>query len=291
MKMATDSILTKFVKLNNSNYQTWKFKVELLLMKEDLWDAISKEAPNPVTERWTTKDQKARATIGLLIEDNQLHLVRRQTTARGTWNALKAYHEKSTLSNKVSLLRKLCALKLSENGNMENHLQQMEDTIDQLASLGETLAEQLTVALFLSSLPESYSTLITALETRPEADLTQELVKNKLLEEYKRRNEQSAAASGVNHEGEDQKALKTTNFRGNDQNKQNQQQQYQQLSCFFCKKPGHLKKECRKYIEWKKKNPDHKAKAVCEEVSRETKSDDHEDDEDHFACVIQLFFG
>ena len=55
---------------------------------------------------------------------------------------------------------------------MELHLAQMEDLIDQLLSLGETLAEHLTVALFLSSLPDSYGTLITALETRDEADLT-----------------------------------------------------------------------------------------------------------------------
>ena len=67
------------------------------------------------------------------------------------------------------------------------HIIQMEDLIDQMASLGETLAENLNVALFLSSLPDGYGTLITALETRPEEDLTQELVKNKLLEEYRRR--------------------------------------------------------------------------------------------------------
>ena len=71
--------------------------------------------------------------------------------------------------------------------SMESHLTLMEDSIDQLSSLGETLAEPLTAALFLSSLPDSYSTLITASETRPEADLTIELVKNKLLEESTKR--------------------------------------------------------------------------------------------------------
>src|SRR6218665_2951941 len=73
---------------------------------------------------------------------------------------------------------------------MENHLAEMQNLIDQLASLGEPLAEHLSVALFLSSLPDSYGTLITALETRPEEDLTTELVKGKLLEtleEFKRR--------------------------------------------------------------------------------------------------------
>jgi hypothetical protein len=28
-------------KLNNDNYSVWKFKLELLLMKEDLWSQVS----------------------------------------------------------------------------------------------------------------------------------------------------------------------------------------------------------------------------------------------------------
>ena len=100
----------------------------------------------------------------------------------------------------MSLLRKLCALKLAETGDMESHLAQMEDLIDQLSSLGETLADQLTVALFLSSLPESCGTLITALETRPEADSTTHLVKNKLVEEYKRRIESVSVSASTGNQ-------------------------------------------------------------------------------------------
>ena len=102
-------MLTRITKLNKNNYQTWEFKVELL-MKEDLWDTISKPIPNPVTEKWITRYQKARATIGLLLEDIQLNLIRKQTAAKHTWMVLKGYHEKLTLSTKVSLLRKLFAL-------------------------------------------------------------------------------------------------------------------------------------------------------------------------------------
>ena len=120
------------------------------------------------------------------MEDNQLHLIKKQATAREINFALQKYHEKLTLSNKVNLLKKICGLRLTESGNMETHLAQMEGLIDQLSSLGETLAEHLIVAFFLSSLPDNYGTLITALETRPETDLTQELVKNKLIEENNR---------------------------------------------------------------------------------------------------------
>jgi len=72
----------RITKLNGTNYQTWKFKLELLLTKEDLWDTMPQDSPDPVTDEWHTKDRKARANIGLLLEDNQLHLVCKETTAK-----------------------------------------------------------------------------------------------------------------------------------------------------------------------------------------------------------------
>src|SRR6218665_3567628 len=234
---------SKIENLNNQNYQTWKFKMELLLTKEDLWETVTKEIPDLMTAEWPTKDAKARAIIGLQVADNQLHLIRKQTTAKGLWQTLKKLHKKATLSSKVNLVKRLCGLKLTERGDMENHLAEMQNLIDQLASLGEPLAEHLSVALFLSSLPDSYGTLIKALETRPEEDLTTELVKGKLLEEFKRRSNVFPMQNEL-----ESKVLKMT---------KTEVKPKPPLTCFFCKKPNHVKKECRKYIEWKKKNPDH----------------------------------
>ena len=49
--------------------------MELLLIKEDLWETVTctKEISDPVTAEWQTKDAKARAIIGLQVADNQLH--------------------------------------------------------------------------------------------------------------------------------------------------------------------------------------------------------------------------
>lgn len=70
-------------KLNNDNYQTWKYKMELLLIKEDLWDVVSNAEPAKVSEDWQKRDNKVRATIGLLVEDNQLLHVRNAMSKRG----------------------------------------------------------------------------------------------------------------------------------------------------------------------------------------------------------------
>jgi len=104
---------TRIVKLNNSNYSTWKYKMELILIKENLWEKVMKApvvnneareaneagaaaagaaaagaaaagaaAAAAVQEaEWRKLDNKARALIGLAVEDDQLTHIRRKTTA------------------------------------------------------------------------------------------------------------------------------------------------------------------------------------------------------------------
>lgn len=52
-------------------------------------------------------------------------------------------------------------MKLSENGDMESHLNAMLNSVDQLVALGETLKEKMIIALLLCNLPELNNTLIS----------------------------------------------------------------------------------------------------------------------------------
>ncbi|KAF2880266.1 hypothetical protein ILUMI_25914 [Ignelater luminosus] len=77
---------------------------------------------------------------------------------------------------------------MNENGNMKDPITELINLFQKLTDIGEEkLSKKWTVAMILSSLPRSYDTLITALETRPEADITLSLVKSKLINEYNRR--------------------------------------------------------------------------------------------------------
>lgn len=237
---------TKFAiaKLNNANFQTWKYKVELLLIREDLWHVVKNTKPENPDERWAKADRQARVTIGLLLKDDQLRHIKDTETAKDTWEALKNYYEKASLSNQVFLLKRLCSMKLADSGNMEEHINAMLDMVDKLAALGEALKDKLIIAMLLSSLPESYNSLITILEARSEADLTLALVKGKLIEEYRRRKNQQEC-----NEEQDDRALKVQQKRFNKELNKT----LSQNTCFFCKKSGHQKKDCIKYKKWKAK--------------------------------------
>ena len=225
-------------KLNNSNYATWKLKIELLLIKDDLWSVVVDEPVNPVPVDFAKKDGQARAIIGLSVDDNQFVHLRGFTTAKAYWDRLKAVHTKSSFTAKVITLKNLCRKTLTEDGDMEDHLQEIFNLIDKLSSLGEELKPNLTIALILCSLPDSYTSLINSLEARKEEDLTIDIVREKLLEEFHRRKD-----TKINNEV----ALKT-NYRKNFSNsKKNCQQKGNESSQFVCKHCGkirHLMKNC-----------------------------------------------
>lgn len=215
--------------LNDFNWASWKFRMELLLMKENLWKTVNEEKPEEVLPTWTRCDEKARATIGLALEDNQLCHIMGAVSAKEMWDKLKGYHERGSLSNKIYVLRRLCTMRLTDDGSMSEHLVQASELVHRLASMGEPLKEHLVVAILLSSLPEKYNTLVTALEGRPEEDLMLDYVKGKLLDEWRRSNEDRMQKTS-------EKAMKTTvNF---------EERRSVAWTCYYCKKEGHLIRNC-----------------------------------------------
>lgn len=57
--------------------------------------------------------------------------------------------------------------------------------------MGQPLKDNIAIAFLLSSLPESYNSIVMSLESRPETDLTLSFVKEKLIQVFKRRKENS----------------------------------------------------------------------------------------------------
>ena len=224
----------QFERLNNFNWASWKFRMELLLVQDDLFDLVTEQKPDVVPAGWLMKDGKARAKIGLALENDQLCHVMGATTAHEMWEALKGYHERGSLTNKVYVFRKLCSLKLAEGGNMAQHLMEVAELVHRLIALGEGLQEHWIVAIILSSLPSSYDALITALESRPVEELKQDYVKGKLLDEWKRKCESE----------EPDKAMKVgtrEHFRGSRVKKDNSDRNdSKKKKCYCCKKMGHF---------------------------------------------------
>jgi hypothetical protein len=135
--------------LNNKNYSSWKIRMEAVLVKEDLIDVVEKEKPAEAANApadGDKKDRKARATIVLGIENDQLAIIKKSKTAKEAWDMLKVHHEKESLFGKVHLFKRIFSLRMSENGNMSAHLSEIDSLVDRLESAGEKIQNFIIVA-------------------------------------------------------------------------------------------------------------------------------------------------
>lgn len=231
MKFAID-------KLHGGNWQTWNVRVEMLLTRDNLWDVVQASVPGEIerTAAWQLSG------LLLLLEDSQLPLVKNSVFAHDVFNALRNYHQKTTRSVRVSLLKKLCTTNLPANGNIEDHLRIFDDLFDRLEGSGTKLDKDTKVCMLLRSLPASFDGLVTALDSRSDEDISLEGVKSKLIDEYNRQLERR-----------DGETSKTEKAMRSDENKSSHYQTEGVRTCHFCKKPGHFKQNCRKFLASKKR--------------------------------------
>ena len=227
-------------KLNNSNYQIWKFKVKMLLIREDTWKVVQGDTPDPVPDDWQRKDEKAQCTISLTVEDNQLVHICNCTSAKDMWKQLQKVHERSNLSSKMYLRKKLYKMRLQDDQNMQEYISAVLRLVEQLRGVGEEVSDQQVATLLLCGLPDEYETLITALEARDEDELTLEYVKNKLVDAYKRKKDSEADST----ESRTESAMYSGKIRPHSHMNNRHNRNKETRTCFFCKRQGHLKKDC-----------------------------------------------
>lgn len=232
--------------LNGTNWQTWRIRIEMLLCRENLWEVISEDVPEEPdrTTAWLRNDRKAKSTLILLIDDSQLPLVKDCTYARDVYCALKNYHQKTTRSVRVSLLKRLCSTNLAENGDVEKHLAVFDDLFDRLDGAGMNLDKDTKICMLLRSLPPSYDGLVTALDSRSDEDISLDAVKAKLVDEFNRHLERKGMTVKV------EKAMRSAEGRPRNETR----------TCHYCKKAGHLKRNCRKLLADQQKKDGHPTK-------------------------------
>ena len=75
--------------------------MEMLLIREDLWEVVGEDAPTTPDATWKSRDAKARATIGLYVDDKQLKTIKGSTSAKDSWTRLQKQHRSGLFSTIV----------------------------------------------------------------------------------------------------------------------------------------------------------------------------------------------
>ena len=181
-------------KFNGRNFSLWKFKMQMVLEEKELWDVVTKKKDDLKDEHWDKKNRKAKAILCLSLEDTQLMLVKSATSAKEVLDKLARHFEQKGLANKLFLRRKLFTMKLEEGESMESHINKIKEIADELESIKSTVTEEDMVLIILGSLPETFSTLITSLESRAD-DLTMDFLMTRLMHEERKLQEQGILES------------------------------------------------------------------------------------------------
>jgi len=226
-----------FAKLNRDNYYNWKFRMQLELEYQDLWEIIDggEEVPEGNPGRIRAWEKKARRCIGELtrhVEDSELAHIRRFAEPPQPWLAwdkLREVHEGRGWATRIQLRRRFITSQMRPQTSMQDHINQIHELADRLASIGSPVSEEDILLVLLASLPSTYDNVVVALETKSSA-LTVDLVTSALLNEERRQSgdtDQPAADSTLAAHAKGKTKQASAN-----------------MTCHLCQKPGHFVAQC-----------------------------------------------
>ena len=137
---------------------------------------------------------------------------------------------------------------------------EMFNLVTRIKALKLELSQDILVHLVLISLPTQFSPFKISYNTQKEKWTLNELIAQCVQEEERLKQEKIESAHlvsisqgyGTSKKRKRDNKGKQTAFSGTSKQKV-QKKQDKEITCFFCKKVGHMKKACTKYAIWYEK--------------------------------------
>ena len=226
------------IPLNGKNYPSWRVQCRMALMREGLWGIVAgtEQAPNETAgaderAKFSARSDRALATVVLAVDPSLLYLIGDPVDPKVVWQKLAGQFQKKTWANKLCLRKRLFTMKLSDAGTVREYIKGMTETFDELSAIGDPTTDEDKVVYLLAGLPESYDVLVTALESGTDAVPSMETVTERLLREEQKLKDRE--------DTDDSKKLLLARYK----------KQSGPFTCHYCKKPGHFKTDCRKFLQ------------------------------------------
>ncbi|KAF2363396.1 hypothetical protein FHG87_005844 [Trinorchestia longiramus] len=159
------------------------------MVRSPKWESVHNHYPvnkdEAARRKFESRRDLALATIVLGVDQSQLYLLGDPTDPVEVWRKLQNTFQKKSWANKFRLKKKLFNMKLENGQNLQDHLKVFVELFEELAIIGDALEDEERVIILLSSLPDRFSTLVTALEAHEKIPAW-EVVTERLLNEERR---------------------------------------------------------------------------------------------------------
>jgi hypothetical protein len=221
-----------FGKLDDTNYQTWKYRMEMLLVKMDLWDVVSGEDNRPIgsentksVKAYRKKQQAARAEIALRVADNQLIFTKQEDPAE-IWSKLEKVHTARGFATRKTLRRRFHNMTRREDQSMQSWVAEVQGAAQELRELGAVFDEETEGIVLTGGLGPAYEPLMVSLDAGDGQELDYTITR--LLNEAKRQEEDKQPDRTSVMHAEARKSRKDL----------------KDVTCYQCGKKGHYKNHC-----------------------------------------------
>lgn len=245
-----------FSKLGVNNYPPWSKQMKGLLAMKGYLTAITDPIdPNTV---------QAKGLIMMCVQECHLTLVENAANAQAAWQALADLYQQQSSANILRLKREFANLEKKRDENITEFLSRTSDLREQIqAATNNPMPESDVIVAVLNALPSRFSMIKTVIEAMPALPtLTEVTAKLLLVEADKSRGNESAHFNNSNqtrpfggarpriyvppHRRNNNRfgSSSSNNTSGNRSSPSSGTRETRK--CYYCDKPGHLKKDCRK---------------------------------------------
>ncbi|KAA8532769.1 hypothetical protein F0562_032802 [Nyssa sinensis] len=229
--------------------------MEDILYCKDLYEPIEGDTAKPKDmddEKWKRLHRKTIGHIWQWLDDSVFSHVSNETDAQVLWKKLEARYEQKTATNKAFLIRKLVNMKFKEGGSIADHLNEFQSVVNQLATMKMVIEDELQALLLLSSLPDSWETLVVTMSnSAPDGKLSMGQVSSSLFnEETRRKLAGTDNAQALVSENRGRSKNRGHKEHGKSKGRsQSRGKSAEKGKCYHCGKEGHLKRNC---YAWKR---------------------------------------
>ncbi|KAH9733812.1 Integrase catalytic domain-containing protein [Citrus sinensis] len=268
------------------DYEIWEVVCDgpfMPMCKDEVGDDIPKPSSqwSELEKRKMSLNSKAMNALFCALDKKEFHRVSSCESAQEIWNKLEVVYEGTNQVKESKISRYTCQYELfqmEQNENVYSIYTRFTDIVNTLGALGKTFSNSEKVKKIIRSLLKEWRPKRTVIEeaknlnTLPLNDLIGSLISYEEDLAAEKRDEEkkksiALKASKYESDGDSEpddeelamlarrfrKFFKKTEERRKFRNFKNQREKKEVITCYECKKPGHIRSECPLINKLKKK--------------------------------------
>ena len=256
------------------NFKKWKEDFLFGMELADVHIALSKDKPVDITATsietektdyaaWEKSNQICLLTIKKSIQEHLKSGLPADCTAKEMMEALEARIRTSSNAEVGTLLQKLFNMKYDGSAGVRDYVLRMVNLQTKFQALNVSILDACIVHQALNTLPPDFGIIKTNYNSQDETWSVNDLIARVVAEEEKLKKEKGHLALYVSssHKRKNKKSRNRTHKGTHDTTGQSDNMGPKKTSfkrdgdrCFFCKKKGHIKKDCAKFKAWLSKH-------------------------------------